>query len=127
MKKLLLLIPLLFLCSCGNVNTQSASDLKENTQSVAGSIYIDDSGNEIKINYDYYELGRTRDDGYVYDATIDYLDNASLILYKYNANEKSVVVKKWSFGNYDVIYERWNNEYLYDYGSFAIYRPSGLK
>lgn len=109
--KRLLLIPLLFLCSC-------AFDLKENTQ-----IGVNNQENTYKV----YELGYTTDDyGYVYLATINYLDNAKLQLYKYK-DKDSVVVKEWEFGKYNVIYEQWNKDYLYDYGSFAIYRPHGLK
>lgn len=103
--KRLLLIPLLFLCSC-NVN-----------------------GNNSSINkYEVYELGYTTDDnGYVYLATINYQDNAKLQLYKYKEDKDSIIVKEWEFGKYNVIYEQWNIDYLYDYGSFAIYRPHGLK
>ena len=103
--KRLLLIPLLFLCSC-NVNSISSNTNK----------------------YEIYELGYTTDDnGYVYLATINYQDNAKLKLYKYKEGKDSVVVKEWEFGKYNVIYEQWNIDYLYDYGSFAIYRPHGLK
>ena len=115
MKRLLLLIPLLFLCSCGN-NT------------VSGTMVKDNSGQDIKVNVDIYELGYTKDDnGYVYLATIDYLHNAKLQLYKYKDGKETIIAKEWEFGKYNVIYENWNIDYLYDYGSFAIYRPHGLK
>lgn len=115
MKKLLLLLPLLFLCSCNN-------------NDISGIVVSGSNGETTKYNVDIYELGKTKDDnGYVYLATIDYLHNAKLQLYKYKSGYESIVVKEWDFGKYNVIYEKWNNEYLYDYGSFAIYRPSGLK
>lgn len=115
MKKLLLLMPLLFLCSC-------------QSNGVSGTTIKGSSGEDIKVNVYIYELGHTKDDnGYVYYATIDYLHNAKLQLYKYKEGKETIIAKEWEFSKYDVVFQNEYVDYLYDYGSFAIYRPHGLK
>lgn len=115
MKRLLLLIPLLFLCSC-------------QFNGISGTTIKGSSGEDIKVNVDIYELGKTKDEnGYLYYATINYLDNAKLQLYKYKEGKETIIAKEWGFGKYNVVYEQGYQDYLYDYGSFAIYRPHGLK
>lgn len=108
MRKKLLLLPLFLLVSC-------------KSNDVSGTI-ISSNGEEVKINVDIYKLRYTADDGYTYFATIDYLQGAELQLCRYKGNEDTTIHKKWKFGEYNVIPANDNIEYLYDYGSYAIYR-----
>lgn len=111
MKKLLLLIPLLFLCSCANVNNtqqDSTSNLTEFTM---------------------YAYGKNSDD-YYYWFFIDYQQGGSLIIARTpNANQQYQVYKKFPFGKYEYIYtytKYGSNECVYDYGDYAIWVKSGI-
>ena len=117
MKKLLLLIPLLFLCSCGINKTSSQLTTSEQQRSV-----------------DYkpvaYDLDIECDDGFRYIAYVNYQYGYLELCKREVTNEDKVklfyLVKTWDIGKYSfVIDNTLQNDTLYDYGDYAIYRSIG--
>lgn len=91
MKKLLLLIPLLFLCSCNSNRT-----LKDTY-----NMYVD------------------RKDGYLYSVKMNY-DNGSLELTRCSNKGGEPFVAYKSYVDYEIITNDYKS-ILYDYGDYAIY------
>lgn len=92
MKRILLLFPLLFLCSCGGGRTLN------------------------KV----YKINSTNEDNYIYSCNID-SESGSLLLNRYIGGEKPAVYKSYILGNYQIVYSS-SAPLLYDYGEYAIWQ-----